>query len=825
MKSATVFAVSLSLSLLVGYSLSEAQYRRKGPGKFKKSPAPETTTPESMTPERTTPETMTPATPQAKEPQPAQKAEIVEALGDLEAKAMASEKANKWQEASNFYTLAARAARISGQLQKAMAYGNKGLELGEKAAGPGLQAEATMQLALALRLVGQQAKSKEILQKGIEIAKQVPPTPFKEALEANLYRELGTVFMREGDTQKAVEYISYSLQAQEARLSFFENRARGVNPQVIANSKQFIVAALERLGTAYRRAGNVEEAIKSFERGIHIIKESGLKSPSESDLYQGLGQLYLNQKDYPRALENLQKALELAERAEQVPAIQRASSDIGNVFLQTQRPAEAIPHFKKAIDAIESTRSLLESEELRSSFFEDKGQIYGGIILAHLAAKNVEEAFNYNERARSRAFLDILGSRVQLARGGLLGEERALQARISTLQARMTMGAGDGEEEDGEALRRQMRQELEAAHKAYADFLSKVRQQDKEQASLMTVEPLTLKQIQELLDPGVSLLEYFVVRGRAVLWVIERDRVNFVRLSLNRRDLVSKVTSLRESIYQVGEKEKFKQISQELYRVLIEPALPHVRGKELLIIPNDVLHYLPYQALLSPQGRYLVQDYPIYYLSSASLMQFTKEKKRASRETAMVMGNPSLGDQAYDLRFAEREAREIAKIYPKSVLYLRSDATKSKVLSLGSKYDILHFAVHGELIEDDPLNSGLLLAGDGKEDGRLRVGEIFSLNLKADTVVLSACETGLGKITSGDEIIGLTRAFIYAGTPSVITTLWKVNDRAAYELMRQFYSNLKTQKKSEALRQAQLKTMEQFPEPFFWAAYGLTGEP
>ena len=168
------------------------------------------------------------------------------------------------------------------------------------------------------------------------------------------------------------------------------------------------------------------------------------------------------------------------------------------------------------------------------------------------------------------------------------------------------------------------------------------------------------------------------------------------------------------------------------------------------------------------------------------------------------MGNPSLGDQAYNLRFAERDAKEVARVYPKSVLYLRSEATKFKVMSLSSNYDILHFAVHGELKEDDPLNSGLLLAEDGKEDGRLRVAEIFSLNLKADAVVLSACETGLGKITSGDEIIGLTRA--------------------SYELMREFYTNLKTAKKSEALRQAQLRIMKEFPEPFFWAAYELNGE-
>ncbi len=123
------------------------------------------------------------------------------------------------------------------------------------------------------------------------------------------------------------------------------------------------------------------------------------------------------------------------------------------------------------------------------------------------------------------------------------------------------------------------------------------------------------------------------------------------------------------------------------------------------------------------------------------------------------------------------------------------------------------------------MSSALLLAKDGNDDGRLKVGEIFALNLRADMVVLSACETGLGKISSGDEIIGMSRAFIYAGSPSVITTLWKVNDRSSYELMRDFYSNLRTMKKSEALRQALLKTMKEFPQPFFWAAYGLTGEP
>ena len=748
--------------------------------------------------------------------------EVKEALGSLETQAAEAESKKDWERASNAYRFAASAATTAGQLQKAISHANKALEMAQRAGDPGPQAQAISQLVWSHRSLGQYPKAREWAEKGLEISKKISSPLFKEAMEADFYRWLGLDFMRAGQAQKAVEYISYSLQHQEARLSYIRKwRVNIPNAgELIRGAENFKVVTLANLGSAYRAAGDHEEGIKAFERGIGIIKEAGIKSPQEVNLYQGLGQLYLNRKDYPRALENLQKALELAEKVNYGQFVYLTSSQIGNLYLESQKPSEAIPYFKKAIENIESTRSLLESEEFRSSFFEDKRGIYAGMIVAYLRSRNPEEAFNYAERARSRAFLDILGSRVQLARGGsLLEEERALQGRISTLQAKMA-----GRESEGE-VGGQLRRELEAAQRAYTDFLAKVRKENKEQASLMSVEPLTLKQAQELLDPGVTMLEYFVTQDAVLLWVVEKDALRYVNIRLSRKELVSKVTSLRESVFQLGEKEKFRTSSEELYKLLIEPALQHIRGKELLIIPHDVLHYLPFQALLSSQGKYLIQDYPLYYLSSASLMQFTREKRRAGGERVLVLGNPSLGDEAYNLRFAEREAKEVARAYPKSEVYLKDQASKPRAISSSPNFEMLHFAVHAELNEEDPMSSALLLAGEGKDDGRLKVGEIFSLNLKASMVVLSACETGLGKLSNGDEMVGLTRAFIYAGTPSIITTLWKVNDRSSYELMSEFYQHLKTGKKSEALRQAQLKTMKEFPEPFYWAAYQLTGEP
>jgi CHAT domain-containing protein/predicted negative regulator of RcsB-dependent stress response len=749
-----------------------------------------------------------------------------ENAGAPEIKARQAEEESNWEKASLNYRRASVLARNRGQYQQAITNGNKALATAEKTDNAALQANAILQLAYPYRLVGQGAKARELLQKGVEVVKKIPPGGPRSNIEAMMYRELGADFLGSGDSQKAIDYISYALQVEDSQLDFFKKLPpRRIPAGAVQRTQNNILVTLQRLGNAYRSAGKTEEATRSYERALSMIKDLALTTPHEARLYQELGQLYLQRKDYDRALETLGKAVAAADKSQNAYAAERANSEIGDLLRQTKRPSEAIPYYQKAIASVESSRSALESEDLRSSFFENKRQTYAGIILAYIGAKNWQEAFNYSERARSRAFLDILGSKVQLGHGSLLEEERALQGKVSALRAKLAAQQEETEEDSEAVDRNQLRRELEETQKAYNDFLAKVRNENKEQASLMNVEPLTLKQTQEFLAPGVTMLEYFVVGERVLLWVVEKDRTRFVSSPIGRKDLVGKVGVFRESVFQLGEKEKFRASSQELYKLLIEPALPHIRGKELLIVPHDVLHYLPFQALMSSQGKYLVQDYPIYYLSSASLMQFTKEKKRAGGEKALVMGNPSLGDEAYNLRFAEREATEVASVYPQSAVYLRAEASKTRAMSLSPQYDMLHFAVHAEFNEEDPMSSALLLAPEGGGDGRLKVGEIFSLNLKTNMVVLSACETGLGKLSNGDELVGLTRAFIYAGTPSIVTTLWKVNDRASYELMKEFYQHLRTSKKAEALREAQLKTMKEFPEPFYWAAYQLTGEP
>jgi CHAT domain-containing protein len=268
-----------------------------------------------------------------------------------------------------------------------------------------------------------------------------------------------------------------------------------------------------------------------------------------------------------------------------------------------------------------------------------------------------------------------------------------------------------------------------------------------------------------------------------------------------------------------------------------------------------VLHYLPFQALYSARGRYLVEDHSVTYLSSASLMQFTKAKRKAVGEKILAVGNPSFEFSKVNLPMSELEVDEIRRLYPRSAGIAKADASEEKVKTLAPDYDVLHFATHAELNKNDPLSSAILLATGGRDDGRLQVREIFAMDLKASLVVLSGCETGLGQLSSGDELVGLTRAFIYAGTPSVVASLWKVDDASTAQLMSGFYRNLKSKTKVESLRQAQLdmirgkasigllaqrgvggvgklgqspagKSSDSIPtsHPYFWAPFILVGD-
>ena len=606
-----------------------------------------------------------------------------------------------WGFAVNAYSQAASAARVAGQLQKAITYGEKALDIAQRTqvstlalarSGQGegnLQPPPLPEISAIQNLIQSYTsvrdfdKARVLADRGLTLLRENPAGDkiTRLAVESGLYATLGNDLLRRREYEKAIDNLEHAVYLQRSHFADRSSLSRVFRPaRILAENSQIgLTSRLINLARAYKSVGRFDDALESYSEASKHISYGGTRVIEERAVYSGLAETYMQQRQFSLATENFQKALALAEKQQQSEGISSASLGLAAALRETGKAAEAIPYYEKAIQQTESTRSFLQSENYRQSFFEGGLSAYSGMIESLSESGEPDEAFSFSERARSRAFLDLLGSKAQLSRvkSGLLGEERTLQERIAAIRARLSG------EDDGEADRAGLQKELSQAEAAYSAFLSKVRKEDKEQASLMTVEPLGLKEVQELLDPGTSLLEYFVTGKEVFAWVVEREKLQFQRVELPKEKLSGLVKTLRESIFTLGEREKFNETSAVLYKHLIEPLRPHITGKELIIVPHDVLHYLPFHALVGSDGRYLIEKYPVYYLSSASLLQFVKEKSKAGGEKVLAFGNPDLGDPEKNLEFAELEAKEVKAVYPESSVYIRKEATeeKSKTLS------------------------------------------------------------------------------------------------------------------------------------------------
>ena len=230
-------------------------------------------------------------------------------------------------------------------------------------------------------------------------------------------------------------------------------------------------------------------------------------------------------------------------------------------------------------------------------------------------------------------------------------------------------------------------------------------------------------------------------------------------------------------------------------------------------------------AAMSYKGQYLVDVFSIFYLPGAGVLKYVIKKDPSRGLNVLAFGNPDLGNKKYDLPYAESEVENIKKIIPQATVYLRAKATKNKVREMVGNYDIIHFATHGLFVEDAPMYSGLLMAAGPEGNGRLTAAEIFKLQFKGRAIVMSACKTALGLSSTGTEIVGLNRAFLYAGSPSVVATLWNIDDKSTAVFMDNFYKNLKKNEDiADSLKKTQVEMIRRGYEPYDWAAFILTGK-
>lgn len=482
--------------------------------------------------------------------------------------------------------------------------------------------------------------------------------------------------------------------------------------------------------------------------------------------------------------------------------------DRGRIAEREGQTQQAIDYYAKAVDVIERQRSTINTEVNKIGFVGDKQNVYGRLVAGLVETGQPRAAFEYAERSKSRALVDLLAARADYGvRAADTGQVRVALAQLALAEAEARV-----QEETATPA------ELDRRQRRNIVLTERIRTVAPELASLVTVTRVSAEQIQRLLEPDETLVEYYYQGDDAHAFVLTRTDVAAVKL--DGRALRAEVITLRQTLND-PESSNHVEPAQRLYRRLIGPLADRLTAN-LLLVPHGVLHYVPLAALHDGRG-YLLDRASVRYVPSASVLPYLAGRRASAARRLVVFGNPDVGDPRLDLKFAEDEARAIAATFEEARVLVGKDATKDAFRRLAEGASHVHFAGHGRFDSDAPMTSGLLLAGTSPTEGFLSLGELYALQLDAELVTLSACETGLGKVQNGDDVVGLARGFLYAGSRSIVASLWKVEDHATAYLMTRFYESLRTRNKRDALREAQLATRQQHPHPFYWAAFQLTG--
>jgi CHAT domain-containing protein/Tfp pilus assembly protein PilF len=656
------------------------------------------------------------------------------------------------------------------------------------------------------------------IQTGIEYTEKIDLKILKDLLKNVGIKLTGEAYLSKDKVDLAEENFNKCLKVfEEAQKNFGDQEVH-------------ITEIYTGLGEISLKKKDFTKALGYFEKAMKLTEDYYMLR-IRANVYEHMGELYEIQEDYPLAIENYKKSLKINQMINLPDNIWKNLFYTGKIYEKQGNQKEAFKCFKSSIDIIENMRRDIKVEDFKRDFMKDKIKVYEKMIELLIEMKNYKEAFNYSERARNRAFLDILSNqKIDFHKGApqaLIDKEEELTEKIQKLNYQLGSERQKPDKNQDKILIEKMTSDLEKNKKDYEDLLAQLKLESPEYASTISVYPEKIENIQKLLDDDSIILEYFIGKEKTFLWLLDKDNIQVIILPLKADNLNKKVKDYREEIasHMTIEKiksDKWKEKAEEFYRLLLKDGEKIIRDKkQLIIVPDGILNYLPFQTLVDNKDKCLVEKFNILYLPSGSLLRYCKEKNNLSNNSLVAFAPGNLSIAGYSpLPYSKEEVINISKFYKKNEIYSEQNMTLEKVYKNSNKGDILHFATHSILDTEAPLFSSLVLA-----DGNLEVYKIFDLDLSAYLVTLSACSTGLGELVAGDELTGLSRAFIYAGTPSVCVSLWDVSDTSTSELMEKFYFYLKEGKtKSEALRLAELDTKRKYPHPFFWAPFILIGD-
>jgi CHAT domain-containing protein/Flp pilus assembly protein TadD len=616
-----------------------------------------------------------------------------------------------------------------------------------------------------------------------------------------------------------------------------------------------ILDTLIGLGTAAWARHDYAPAERWLRQALEISEKERRGSLGQAVVLNNLADVLLEQKRLTEAENLCRRALamfqELAPGTHQEGTAYR---DLAVIVRRAGRKGEARDLYVKALLTIDRAGwQLAGSGQGRSDFLSSYASYYREAVDLLVELGHPEEAFAILERFRARDLLGLLAERKLSFEGDipapLENERQSANADYERILRQFAALSPDSPA----AERKELQTRLDQARLHQETVRARIRTQSPRLAALRDPEPLELTATAAALDPGTALLSYSIGEERSYLFVVGPEAGHFTVFPLptSRKSLDDEVRRLRANPPDA------LRAAQPLTKLLLAPAAREIAAAErLLVVADGPLHLLPFALLADPAApRFLIEAKPIFTAASATLFAELKGRRRENRiDSLLAFGDPRYpaappshdpvlrgalreGLQLDPLPGTRAEVERLRALFPENAqVFLGTDATEERAKALAPERSIVHFACHALVNERHPLESALVLSlpdhpQEGGDNGLLQAWEIFEqMHLDADLVTLSACDSALGKELAGEGLLGLTRAFQYAGAHSILASLWGVGDAGTAELMRRFYGHLKAgETKDEALRHAQVDLLRgaagsELASPFYWAAFEMIGD-
>jgi CHAT domain-containing protein len=576
--------------------------------------------------------------------------------------------------------------------------------------------------------------------------------------------------------------------------------------------------ALTFLGLVAWGCGDKAEAFKQFVAGGAIAQKAGLQATEMRGLTL-LGELGLQGEYATEGRAAAGRLLHKADLFEDAPYRIWARLLMARYEKTEKRNAEAITLLHEAAAIIEAHRFRFKPDLFDEVSRFQRRAVYEMLVELLAAEKMVGKALTAAEKAKRLMTVDLLADE-EVGKTGvereLLKQERGARTEIVDLHRRLLMVSD-------ETAAKSLREQLKSAERVYRGLLDRMGSESDNLLSLIAVKELDPAYLQRSMDDNTTIFDYFTTTDALYVWAVHREQVHLEKIDLPREEVRSLVFSFLSAIRD-KDKKRTESLSQKTYDLLLKPLISFVSGDRICFIPDDALVYFPFAAM-SYRGQFLAGGFSIFYLPEAGLWEQVMRQTGTNGLRILSFVDPDSENEAQGRQRALQEVERIRKRFSDATVLSREQAMEAKTEDLFSNYDIIHFAVREQFFPDDVLNSGLLLSPGAGQDGRLTLREIFQRQFHTRAVVLSGCDPMPEKDPKGTGPTSLQRSFLSAGSLSVISSRWLVNDKAAARLLDFFYRYLeKRESMADALRSAQLRMIQEGYPPYVWAAFVLTGK-